>query len=139
MLRFAYVARNGAWLKVPLGKMHTEHMVPLSQETVALFDSIVGLRGKFRALPHRETGKLADFLLVRRGRRVSPEYIRRGLAQAVYAAGFLDEVGKPLAITPHRLRHTFATSLINGGISVQADAAPGPRNNGDEPTLRSPF
>ena len=32
---------NGAWLKVPLGKLDTERMMPLDDETVALVDRIV--------------------------------------------------------------------------------------------------
>ena len=32
---------QGAWLKVPLGKLNTERMVPLDEETVALIDRIV--------------------------------------------------------------------------------------------------
>jgi len=111
---------KGAWLKIPIGKLHTERMVPISPETVVLFDTLAGLRGRVRPLPNPETGRLADFLLVHRGHRVAPEYIRRGLAQAVRTAGLLDAQGEPLRITPHQLRHTFATSLVNSGISVQA-------------------
>lgn len=114
------VSGKGAWLKVPLGKMHTERMIPLSPETVVLFDNIVEFRGKFRAIPHPETGQLADFLFVRHGHRIGPEYIRSGLAQAVHAAGLVEDQSVPLAVTPHRLRHTFATTLVNAGISLQA-------------------
>ena len=103
-----------------MGKLHTERMVPVSDETVALFDAVIEHRGAIRPLPHPETGHPADFLLVRRGHRIGGTYIRQGLARAVRAAGLLDAEGKPLAITPHQLRHTFATTLINGGITLQA-------------------
>jgi hypothetical protein len=46
------VAGSGAWLKVPLGKLDTERMVPLDEETVALIDAIAGLRSPGRPLPH---------------------------------------------------------------------------------------
>ena len=111
---------QGTWLKLPMGKLHTERMVPVSDETVALFDAIIEHRGAIRPLPHPETGRPTEFLLVRRGQRISRDHIREGLTKAVRAAGLLDAEGKPLAITPHRLRHTFATTLINGGITVQA-------------------
>jgi site-specific recombinase XerD len=35
------VPEQGSWLKVPLGKLDTERMVPLDEETVALIDRIV--------------------------------------------------------------------------------------------------
>lgn len=68
----------------------------------------------------RTTPSRTDFLLIRRGKRISPRHIRDGLVKAVHAADLLDAKGKPLVITPHQLRHTFATTLINGGITVQA-------------------
>ena len=111
---------RGTWLKVPLGKLHTERMIPVSDVTAALFDVIAEHRGAIRPLPHPETGRPTEFLLVRRGQRISRDHIREGLSKAVRAAGLLDTQGKPLAITPHQLRHTFATTLINGGITVQA-------------------
>jgi hypothetical protein len=114
------VPRQGTWLKVPMGKLHSERMLPVNDETVAFFDAIVEQRGSIRPLPHPETGHPTDYLLVRRGRRISPDYIREGLTKAVRAAGLVDAKGKPLAITPHQLRHTFATTLINGGVTVQA-------------------
>src|SRR5208283_3172694 len=44
------VPGQGAWLKVPLGKLKTERMVPLDDETVALIDRIVANRSPGRAL-----------------------------------------------------------------------------------------
>jgi len=67
----------GAWLKVPLGKLDTERMVPIDEETLALLDEITGHRSPGRPLPHPRTGKLADFLLTHQGRRVSACTLRR--------------------------------------------------------------
>jgi site-specific recombinase XerD len=114
------VPGQGTWLKVPMGKLHTERMVPVSDETVALFDAVVEHRGAIRPLPHPDTGRLTEFLFVHRGRRISRDHVRDGLSRAVRAAGLVDSTGRPLAITPHQLRHTFATALVNGGITVQA-------------------
>ena len=38
------VPGSGAWLKVPLGKLDTERMVPLDSETVDLIDRITAIR-----------------------------------------------------------------------------------------------
>ena len=46
------VPGSGAWLKVPLGKLDTERMVPLDSETVDLVDPITAIRSPGRPLPH---------------------------------------------------------------------------------------
>jgi integrase len=102
----------GAWLKVPLGKLDTERMVPIDEETLALLDRIAEHRSPGRPLPHPRTGKLASFLLTHQGRRVSAHTLRAELTRAATEAG----IG---AATPHQLRHTFATALVNSGVSLQ--------------------
>jgi hypothetical protein len=59
-------------------------------------------------------------LFVERGRRLSAYRLRHGLDQAVNDAGLLGRGGQPLRITPHQLRHTYGTSLVNAGMSLQA-------------------
>ena len=107
------VPGQGAWLKVPLGKLATERMVPLDDDTVALVDRIVEHRCPGRPLRHPRTGKLVEFLLTHQGRRVSADTLRAELHRAALDAG-LDDV------VPHQLRHTFATALVNAGCSLQA-------------------
>ena len=104
---------HGAWLKVPLGKLGTERMVPLDEETVTVIDRIAARRTPGRPLPHPRTGRPVAFLLVHQGRRVSAQALRAELARACETAGL------PKA-TPHALRHTFATGLVNAGVSLQA-------------------
>ena len=104
------VPGTGAWLKVPLGKLDTERMVPVDEETLALLDEISEDHSPGRPLPHPRTGKLADFLLTHQGRRISADTLRAELHRA--AAGIP-------AATPHPLRHT-ATALVNAGCSLQA-------------------
>jgi len=104
---------HGAWLKVPLGKLGTERMVPLDEETVVVIDRIVTRRTPGRPLPHPRSRRPTDFLLVHQGRRVSDQALRDELARACSVAG-MDKV------TPHALRHTFATALVNSGCSLQA-------------------
>lgn len=104
---------TGTWLKVPLGKLKSERMVPVDDETVALIDRIAATRSPGRPLKHPKTGRPADFLLTHFGRRVSGQTLRDELARACEAAGL------PKA-TPHQLRHTWATALVNAGCSLQA-------------------
>jgi site-specific recombinase XerD len=104
---------QGAWLKVPLGKLLTERMVPIDEEALKLVDRIVVHRSPGRPLRHPRTGKLADFLLTHQGRRVSAYTLRDELHRAAAEAGIDD-------VVPHQLRHTYATALVNAGCSLQA-------------------
>jgi integrase len=107
------VPGNGAWLKVPLGKLDTERMVPLDEETLALIDRIVATRSTGRALPHPRTGRPAQFLFTHHGRRLSQQAIRAELDRAAEDAGLAH-------VTSHQLRHTFATAMVNAGVSLQS-------------------
>ncbi len=107
------VPGQGSWLKVPLGKLATERMVPLDDETVDLLDRIVAHRSPGRPLRHPRTGRLVEFLLTHQGRRISADTLRAELHRSAAEAG-LDDV------VPHQLRHTFATALVNSGCSLQA-------------------
>ena len=104
---------NGAWLKVPLGKLDTERMIPLDDETVALLDRIVATRTEGRPLAHPRTGRLVQFLFTHHGRRLGQGALRLELDRAAKEAG----LGH---VTSHQLRHTFATALVNAGVSLQS-------------------
>lgn len=98
---------------MPLGKLDSERRVPLDEETVALVDRIAARRSPGRPLPHPRTGRPTEFLLTHHGRHLSVEALRDTLARAATAAA-LDHV------TPHQLRHTYATALVNAGVSLQS-------------------
>jgi integrase len=104
---------NGAWLKVPLGKLDTERMVPLDDETVALLDRVVATRSDGRPIPHPRTGRFLQFLFTHHGRRLGQQAVRLELDRAAHEAG----LGH---VTSHQLRHTFATAMVNAGVSLQS-------------------
>ena len=107
------IGGHGAWLKVPLGKLDTERMVPLDDETVALVDRITATRSVGKPLRHPRTGRPTQFLFTHHGRRLSQSAVRKELARSAETAG----IGH---VTPHQLRHTYATALVNAGVSLQA-------------------
>lgn len=103
----------GSWLKVPLGKLDTERMVPIDEDILALVDHIIDLRDHGRALPHPRYRRPAQFLFTHHGRRLAQQAVRAELNRAAGLAGLEH-------ITPHQLRHTYATALVNAGVSLQA-------------------
>ncbi len=107
------IVGHGSWLKVPLGKLDTERMVPLDDETVGLVDRIAATRSAGRPLPHPRTGRPTQFLFTHHGRRLSQTAVRAELARSATVAGISH-------VTPHQLRHTYATALVNAGVSLQA-------------------
>jgi integrase len=113
-------ARHGTWLRVPLGKLNSERVVPLEPDTVAVIEAWIAGRGRQRALPHPRGGRPTEFLFLERGRRLTSFRLRKGLLDAVAAATLYGRDGQPLHITLHQLRHTFGTSLVNGGIGLPA-------------------
>ncbi|MGZ4639507.1 MAG: tyrosine-type recombinase/integrase [Actinomycetes bacterium] len=110
----------GTWLRVPLGKLATERSVPLDAATLAVLDQWAARRGAHRPIPHPRTGKPTDFLFTEHGRRLGATRLRNGLLAAAAAADLRGIGGGPMTITPHQLRHTYATALANAGMSLQA-------------------
>ena len=104
---------QGSWLKVPLGKLNSERMVPVDDEVLTLVDRITTTRSSGRPMIHPRTGAPADFLFTHHGKRLSQNAVREELNRAAQIAN----LGH---ITPHQLRHTYATALINAGVSLQA-------------------
>jgi site-specific recombinase XerD len=89
-------------LKVPLGKLNNERLVPLDADSIEL------IRRLQRAEPRPRAWLVPGF----GGTRMSYDRIRRLLTK--YSHGLSD----PLRVTSHRLRHTYATELLNAGMSI---------------------
>lgn len=88
-------------LVVRQGKDNQDRAVPLSPETTAALEAYLVVRESV-PLPH---------LLVYQGRPLGQGFIRNHLHQYADRAGLK-------GITPHRLRHTCATRLLNAGMPV---------------------
>jgi site-specific recombinase XerD len=98
-------------LHVPLGKLHTERLVPADPELRQIVERILALRAS--APPSYLA--TSQCLLLPRGRRQTLEKsLRSVLAQTAKRAGCFTQV------TPHRLRHSFATEMLRLGVSLPA-------------------
>jgi site-specific recombinase XerD len=95
------------WLRIPVGKLHTDRYVPLHPQLKTLLD---------QWLTHRGDAARSKLLFVERGRRVNASRLSTALAAVASAAG----IGH---VSPHQLRHTLATQAINRGMSLEAIAA----------------
>ncbi len=109
----------GTWLKVPLGKLATERLVPLDATTLDALDEWAQQRGTHRPIPHPRTGALTDFLFTARGRRLGASRLRNGLLAAAEAAGLRAPDGKALVVTCHQLRH-----YVEGRVMWPAASSP---------------
>jgi site-specific recombinase XerD len=99
-------------LHVPLGKLYTERLVPMDENGRQIIARILELRE--RASPSSLT-KSAGLLLPRSGGFFSSyQTLCRTLSRAAAAAACGNRV------TPHRLRHTFATEMLRLGVSLPA-------------------
>ncbi len=95
------------WLRVPVGKMHTDRYVPLHPQLKVMLDDW---------LLHRPEGLRSDLLFTDHGRPVNASRVEAAVRKAAERAG----LGR---VTPHQLRHTLATQAINRGMSLEAIAA----------------
>ena len=99
-------------LHVPLGKLHTERLEPLDAEGRRIIERILELRAQ--TSPSR-LAKSGGFLLPRLGGRFALfQTLRPTLAEAAKRANCAGPV------SPHRLRHTWATEMLRCGISLPA-------------------
>ena len=94
--------RGRQFLKVPLGKLHNERLVPVDDGTIKVIDRLKATGG----------GPRTWLLEPESERQVSYNRLRSALLTACEGL----ETQEP--ITSHRLRHSFATTLLNAGMSL---------------------
>lgn len=99
---------NTSFLKVPLGKMNTERLVPLSEETLTIIRKI---QNAYPVRPYgcskaRLIGLVGPICTVRNNLNLRFKKITTTM---------IDQ-NKP--ITFHRLRHTYATTLLSAGVGI---------------------
>ena len=96
------------WLRVPVGKLHTDRYVPLHPILIDLYHTWTA----WAPVPNT-TGR---FITNHTGRPLDRYSVSRTVARCARIAG----IGH---VHPHQLRHTLATQAINNGMSLEAIAA----------------
>lgn len=90
-----------------LGKGRKERLCPLGDAAMAAMRS-------FRDAHAKNTARDAPVLVTDRGGRMTPGEVQR-LVKKYLALAEL-----PMDITPHKLRHSYATHLLNGGADLRS-------------------
>ncbi|TMQ33470.1 MAG: phage integrase family protein [Planctomycetota bacterium] len=99
-------------LHVPLGKLHTERLVPADADIRQIVARILALRA---SAPPASLAHSDGLLLPRPGTHDAfYQTLRPALADAAQRAGCSGPV------TPHRLRHSFASEMLRLGVSLPA-------------------
>ena len=92
------------------GKGSKERIVPLHELAIASMRDYL-----FNARPALLVGKESPYFFVStRGNQMSPDALRKMFKQSLLAAG-LDQT-----LSPHDMRHTFATDLVEGGADLRS-------------------
>ena len=89
-----------------LGKGNKERIVPLPEVAVELIETWLQKRGNL--LPKEDALFLNKF-----GKRLSVRSVQRMLKSRAL------ETGADMSITPHKLRHSFATDMLSGGANLR--------------------
>jgi len=105
------VSEQQVAMRVPLGKLHSERLVPVDEETQHVVARIVEL-GALTPVPEHQSHA---FLLPRYWQPVTwYKMLHNTLRDMARAAGCTGRVN------PHRLRHSFATEMVRLGVSLPA-------------------
>ena len=102
---------GGATVRV-LGKGRKERLVPLNPQAVDALRAWLARRGELLAQEAKKQDPAAVFLNARGG-RLTTRSVARHLDRYVLALGL------PRKLSPHALRHSFATHLLAGGADVR--------------------
>ena len=95
-----------------VGKGHKERLVPFHEGAGVILDAYLGHRSAF--LVEHGLSPTAALFLNQRGGRLTPTSVRTFLGKV------LDDLALRGRISPHALRHSFATHLLNRGMDLRA-------------------
>ena len=93
------------FLKVELGKLKNERLVPIDHKTILLIQDV---QNQVEEYPRSDKGRLFNDP---RGRKFTTDRVRSKLKD------LSKELNTPPLVS-HRLRHTYATELLNAGVGI---------------------
>ncbi len=100
---------NNQLIKV-LGKRNKERLLPIHGSLLSLIDSYLSLKKNLNTSQQME----ANFFITEKGKKMYPELVYR------IVNNYLSRVSTQKKKSPHVLRHTFATHMLNHGADLNA-------------------
>jgi integrase/recombinase XerD len=107
--------RRGERMVLVRGKGGKERMAPLTQRAIDAAGAYLKQRKEF--LPKKDAGAASPWLFPSRGKsgHISAARFAQLLKELAVAAGI-----EPSRVSPHVLRHAFATHLLEGGVDLRS-------------------
>lgn len=96
-----------------LGKGNKERLVPLNEGAIDALEQWLARRGELLAKPRKKQDPTAMFLNFRGGRLTTR-------SMEVHLHKYVKRLGLNRTLTPHALRHSFATHLLASGADVRS-------------------
>ncbi len=106
-LRVNDLDHAAATIKVT-GKRNKQRIIPVTPSLIALIDEYIGLRSAV------VSPGVSEIIVTDQGKKAYPVFIYRKVSRALEAAGVKGRR------SPHVLRHTFATHMLNEGADLNA-------------------
>ena len=107
-LQYTDIDLNRSLIKV-MGKGNKERMIPFGENALSsLFDYINYRRENHLSLSSR------DFFISQQGKKITRQAFWHRIKS------YLQQTGLPIDISPHTLRHAFATHLLNNGADLRS-------------------
>lgn len=100
------------YLKVPLGKMNNERLVPLDSETLAIVRRIQDQSNSLRGGNLLQPAAVLRLVHGPDHPNTCYQWLRHAFVE------LLRDLPSPERVHLHRLRHTFATEMLNAGVSL---------------------
>jgi len=100
------------WLRVPVGKLHNDRLIPVRPHVVAAIDAWMRVRGQQPCGFDERTGKPCDFLLAWQGCGFSGHRLNEYIARLCTIAG-------TRKYTSHNFRHTLAVLWRARGMRIE--------------------
>ncbi|MDB3857146.1 tyrosine-type recombinase/integrase, partial [Gammaproteobacteria bacterium] len=107
-LQYTNIDLNRSFIKV-MGKGSKERLIPFGENALSsLFDYINYRRENNLSLNSR------DFFISQQGKKITRQAFWHRIKS------YLQQTGLPIDISPHTLRHAFATHLLNNGADLRS-------------------